>query len=307
MKPETIEQFYNRHGIDPATVTINNVSVNGAPRHFNVYRRNDFTCRTFIPSNRRDYYKISLIIGEGTLNYADRGIKIDTSALLFSNPSVPYSWQATSDNQAGYFCLFSPDFLSTDKKDSVVHQAPMFKIGGNPLFFINESTVHHLSGLYEKMLEELASSYPFKYDLLRNYVHLIIHEAMKLQPAASYYKHSNASERIASLFLELLDRQFPIDSLEHAFSLRTAADYATRLSVHANHLNYAVKEVTGKTTTEHIAARMMQEAKALLRHTDWTISQIAYSLGFEHPANFNNFFRKHSGSTPKAFRPLSVI
>jgi AraC family transcriptional regulator, transcriptional activator of pobA len=303
MKPETIEQFYQRHGIDLQTVTINNAGIN-APRHFNVYRRDDFTCRHFVPSNRKDYYKISLIIGKGILNYADKGIDITLNALLFSNPNIPYSWEATSEKQAGYFCLFSPDFLA--EGESILQHAPMFKIGGNPLYFVDEKVVNHVSSIYEKMLEELHSPYPFKYDLLRNYVHLIIHEAMKLQPAESYYQHTNASARIASMFLELLDRQFPIDSIEHAFKLRTANDYATRLSVHVNHLNYAVKEVTGKTTTEHISSRLVQEAKALLRHTDWTISQVAYALGFEHPANFNNFFRRHTDKTPKAFRPVSV-
>lgn len=76
--------------------------------------------------------------------------------------------------------------------------------------------------------------------------------------------------------------------------------------MHVNHLNYAVKEVTGKTTTEHIATRMVQEAKALLKHTDWTISQVSYSIGFEHPANFNDFIKKHTGKTPKHLRSHSV-
>lgn len=69
-----------------------------------------------------------------------------------------------------------------------------------------------------------------------------------------------------------------------------------------NHLNRAVKEVTGKTTTEHISDRVVKEAKALLKHTDWSVSQIAYSLGYEYPNYFNNFFKKQTGVTPRALR-----
>ena len=52
----------------------------------------------------------------------------------------------------------------------------------------------------------------------------------------------------------------------------------------------------------HIAERVAKEAKALLRHTDWNIADIAYSLGFEYPAYFNNFFKKQTTLNPKAFR-----
>jgi AraC-like DNA-binding protein len=100
----------------------------------------------------------------------------------------------------------------------------------------------------------------------------------------------------------LLERQFPIDSPTHHFKLKTANDFATRLSVHVNHLNRAVKEVTGKTTTAHISERIITEAKALLRHTDWNISEIGYCLGFEEPTHFNNFFKKQTSLSPTAFR-----
>jgi AraC-like DNA-binding protein len=84
--------------------------------------------------------------------------------------------------------------------------------------------------------------------------------------------------------------------------LRKASDFAGQLSVHVNHLNRALKEVTGKTTTILIAERLVQEAKALLRHTDWNVSEVAYGLGFEEPAHFNNFFRKHTKMRPTEFR-----
>ena len=66
---------------------------------------------------------------------------------------------------------------------------------------------------------------------------------------------------------------------------------------------YAIIE-TGKTTTDHIAARLSREAKALLWHTDWNIAEVGYSLGFDEPTHFNYFFKKHTGLAPSAFRRL---
>ena len=55
-------------------------------------------------------------------------------------------------------------------------------------------------------------------------------------------------------------------------------------------------------TNANVALRVLQEAKALLKHTDWNISEVAYGLGFEEPAHFNNFFKKHTRLRPTEFR-----
>ena len=48
------------------------------------------------------------------------------------------------------------------------------------------------------------------------------------------------------------------------------------------------------------------EAKALLLHTDWNVADIAYSLGFEYPTYFNNFFKKLTGTNPMSLRGAEV-
>lgn len=152
------------------------------------------------------------------------------------------------------------------------------------------------------MHEEIAGDYTFKYDLLRNYVLELIHFGQKLQPFAAVYSGHNASARTSSLFIELLERQFPIESMQQRLNLRTAKDYAERLSVHVNHLNKVLKENTGKTTTELISSRIAQEAKILLKQTDWNITEIAYTLGFDEVAHFSNFFKKQTAVAPLAYR-----
>jgi AraC-like DNA-binding protein len=63
-----------------------------------------------------------------------------------------------------------------------------------------------------------------------------------------------------------------------------------------------LKEVTGKTTRQLIAERIASEARALLKHTNWNISEIAWCLGFEDTSNFVKFFKKNSELTPHQFR-----
>ena len=156
-------------------------------------------------------------------------------------------------------------------------------------------------------MTENAANYQHKQDVLRNYLHLIIHQVLKMQPAHHLKYHHNASERITALFLELLERQFPIDANFNVLELRSAKDFAAQLSVHTNHLNRAVKEVTGETTSHHISKRIISEANDMLRHTNWQIAEIAFALGFEEPAYFNTFYKKNTGFTPKEIRNVKLV
>jgi AraC family transcriptional regulator, transcriptional activator of pobA len=48
----------------------------------------------------------------------------------------------------------------------------------------------------------------------------------------------------------------------------------------------------------------LQEAKILLKHSNWSVSEIAYALGFNEVTHFNNFFKKHTQLSPLKFRNL---
>ena len=206
------------------------------------------------------------------------------------------------DEQSGSFCVFTDAFLVKTKSGVVLDELPLFRSGGCPVFEITDEEAEEIGGIFGKMRKEIASDYAYKYDLLRNFVLELIHYGQKLQPAAPLHSDQNAAARITSLFIELLERQFPIESPGQRLQLRSAKAYAGRLAVHVNYLNKVLKESTGQTTTEMIGNRVVMEAKILLKQTDWNISEIAYSLGFEEVAHFSNFFKKQTSHTPLTFR-----
>ncbi|SEW50625.1 helix-turn-helix domain-containing protein [Chitinophaga arvensicola] len=274
--------------------------------HFNVFETATLfdkkTGNRIMPYSRREYYKISLIKGRNRAEYADKIIDIPESALLFATPRIPYHWLPQDSNQSGFFCIFTADFLTKSKVGVVLDELPIFQPGELPVFQLSAEETTELEYIFRKMQKEIGGDYAYKYDLLRNLVLELIHYGQKLQPMPAQKSVQNASDRIASLFIELLERQFPIESPQQQLGLRSANDYATRLAVHVNHLNKVLKEITGHTTTAIISNRVIQEAKILLKQTDWNISEIAYTLGFDDLAHFSNFFKKQTSFAPLAFR-----
>lgn len=260
------------------------------------------TASTEVPvhAGRRDFYKMGLVNGDMTINYGGQLLDIKGTALFFVNPRVPHSLVRRINRTSGYACIFTETFLSGRE----LHDSPLFRTGDKPVVPLTEEQASFMTGMFEKMLAVYKSDYLYKGDLIKNYIGLIIHEALRIQPAQHALTFRNGASRIAHLFSDLLERQFPIERINEPLHLRSPQDYASLLNVHVNYLNRSVREATGRSTSSHIAARIIAEAKALLKHSDWSVAEIAYSLGFDYPAYFNNYFKRLTGSTPNAFRKV---
>jgi AraC family transcriptional regulator, transcriptional activator of pobA len=295
-KIETIEEFYKRK-FDWMPDTIRNEI-----GHFNIFKLEPFVCDKAqpVPYKRRDYYKIMLVIGNSKVHFADKVVEVQKQALSFSNPQIPYKWEHLDAVRDGFFCVFNQHFFH---QYGNLNQYSVFQPNGTHVFELTDEQVFNVRSTFERMFDEINSEYVHKYDVLRTLVFELLHFAMKMQPYEKFDKQPvNASQRISTLFLELLERQFPIDDNHQSVSLRAASDYAGQLNVHVNHLNRAVKETTQKTTTQIIAERIMQEAKVLIKHSNWNVAEIAFALGFNEVTHFNNFFKKHTQLSPLQFR-----
>ncbi|MBB6502930.1 helix-turn-helix domain-containing protein [Pedobacter cryoconitis] len=296
----SLEDFYQRNGASLPAGIAREIG------HFNVFESEKLfdkkTGDRIMPYSRRAYYKISWLRGKSKAEYADKTIDIRQNALLFATPKIPYHWLPEDHHQTGMFCIFTSDFFSSGQSGMVLDELPIFQPGQFSVFQLSDEEIKEIEYIFQKMHKEMSTDYKYKYDLLRNLVMELIHYGQKLQPMSALSNTQNASERISSLFIELLERQFPLESLNQRLNLRAAKDYADRLAIHVNHLNKVLKEVTGNTTTQLISKRVIQEAKILLRQTNWNIAEISYSLGFEDQAHFSNFFKKQTTFTPVTFR-----
>ncbi len=135
----------------------------------------------------------------------------------------------------------------------------------------------------------------FQPHLLKSYLYAFIRLAER-ELQKSGYALSRNSEHFNSLisFKNELDKTFK--------TKKAVSYYAQRLFVSGKILTRALKAATGKTPKQLIDERVVLEAKRLLVYSRISLKEIALSLGFSEPTNFNKFFKKHAGKTPSAFR-----
>lgn len=293
---ESLEEFYQRKFEWLPEDIRRNIG------HFNIFHLAPFRegQATSIPYRRRDFYKIMLVKGNSRVHYADQVVEVKKQALAFSNPQIPYKWEHLNKMFDGVYCIFNAQFFH---QFGQFNHYEMFQPGGSHVFELSDKQAEEVNDVFVRMENEFNSGYKYKFDLVRNLIFELLHYALKLEPSLTLDSQPvNAAQRISMLFMELLERQFPIDESHQHINLRSASEYASQLNVHTNHLNRSVKENTGKTTTQIISDRILQESKVLLKQTTWNVSEIAYSLGFKEATHFNNFFKKYVQQSPLKFR-----
>ena len=249
---------------------------------------------------RRDYYKVSFLVGEYVVHYGDESIKVDGISLSFFSPSTPYTIEKIKEKEsAGYF-IFTEDYYDTFFIQNI-KKFPLFTRGIKPIFKLDDNEKKVVEGLFEKIEIQYNSKYILKDDIIRNHLNELLHFANNLFPATERDFQLTSKERLYHVFNQLLDQQYPVD-INNPRQLRNPSEFAEILNVHVNYLNRVLKEITGKSTSEVLFDRLLKESIILLKHTNWNISEIAYSMGFKDISHFNHFFRKKVNSVPSSYR-----
>lgn len=108
-------------------------------------------------------------------------------------------------------------------------------------------------------------------------------------------------QQLTAAYMKALDShlaEFRAGTADRAWEIR---DFAERLFVHPTHLSNTVQEVTGRSPCDFYEEGMMNVARELLLTTDLSAAEVARRLTMD-PSNFNKFFKRYEGLTPRRFR-----
>ncbi len=83
------------------------------------------------------------------------------------------------------------------------------------------------------------------------------------------------------------------------FSLEEIAE---KVCLNYKYFSRVFKEKTGKSFNEYKLNLRMSSAKQFLEGCGWTVSQIAYKIGYQNPDSFMKMFKKFTGFTPSGYR-----
>jgi len=273
------------------------------PWTIKVFNRQHHQCRNYLSSNRRGFYKILFITeGDGIFTIGLNTYSIREPTILFLHPSDIISWKNLSDISGGHYVLFKNDFINTHPQlKMTIDHFGFFRDKEKSVLKIPVDQIPKLSNFFDELQREESSQNDYKLESMQTYMQLIMVACMKL---SNFIKPDAVSNdfRYIYRFFELLEQEASTIGLNSPIKIKTAKEFAQALSVHPNYLNALLKKCTGENVSAHIRSRLLDEAKALLLQTNWTLQQISYCMGFADQPNFSFFFKKNTGLTPTEFR-----
>ena len=268
-----------------------------------VFNREQHECRNYLSPNRREFYKALLITrGTGVFTMGLNTYYIEEPTLLFIHPNDIISWKNLSDESGGYYVLFKKAFVNHHQQlKAVIDKYGLFTEKSKSVIRLTESEVPRISQYFERMQEEELAAGEYKEDSMQAFMQLMMVESMKI---ARHPKPDEVTEDYSHIhhFFDLLEKETSGINYSTPIRIKTAKEFADSLHMHPNYLNALLKKHTGQNASTHIRNRILDEAKALLLQTDWSLNDISYSIGFAEQPSFNLFFKKNTGVTPAVFR-----
>ncbi len=235
-----------------------------------------------------NFYRISIKYG---LEKND-----DKGYMYFSSPNQAIEWH-TNTPWKGYYINLTEDLISNNQ-----HLKYSFlSYGLHEALHLKGEEETTISQMFKAAMNEYQSE-NFSIDILVAYCNLMFAHI------AQFYKRQFGERKeqygkLVNDFFSHLDAYYTWNSGKN-IKQPSVQYFAQELNVTSNYLSDLVKFHTGKTALEHIHQQIIISAKSLLTNSDFTVSEVAYQLGFEYPNYFSRLFRKITGTTPSNFRSL---
>jgi AraC-like DNA-binding protein len=276
-------------------------------QYFVIQNRDNYPVKDYISPHRRKFYKIfHMTRGTGVLTIGLHRYEMGPNEIAFLHPDEIMSWQTTSTDTGGHFCLIHPDYFGMEAEHvlRLFRQYPNFETDKAVVQLTDEQS-RIINSYFETMFREDRSNREDKKQAILLQLQMLLLESRR---AGKNRIRTAVTESYGYIyrFLSLLESAFRVRQRDAYVKLKTAAEFADQLHVHPNYLNSLVRSHTGKTLREHIQDRLLHEAKSLLVQTDWEISKISDGLGFSGQAAFTAFFRKKANVSPSVFRKTAI-
>ena len=252
-----------------------------------------------------DFYVISLkrtFEGKIKYTYGQQAYDFDEGIMFFIAPKQLFSFDADQDyKNSGWMLLVHPDFLWGTPLAKTIRQYEFFDYSANEALFLSEKEENTIAGIAQLIKQEYhANIDKFSQGLIVAQIELL------LQYCDRFYNRQFLTRKISShqtlnRVEELLDKYFNKGDLIQK-GLPSVQFIAEALNVSPTYLSALLKALTGQSTQQHIHEKLIEKAKEKLSLTNLSISEIAYSLGFEHAPSFSKLFKGKTNLSPLQFR-----
>lgn len=208
------------------------------------------------------------------------------------------------EDMMGWGLFFHPDLLRGTSLAQKMKEYTFFSYEINEALHLSDKEKQILFDCVQKIEQEIQENIDTHSQTL-----IVSNIELLLNYCARYYgrqfiTRKSANSGVLAEVEKLLKNYFTAENVRQN-GLPTVKFLAEQVHLSANYLSDLLKKETGMSAQDHIHYYLIEEAKNILLNTDHSVSEIAYSLGFEYPQYFSKLFKHKTGQTPIEYRNLN--
>ncbi len=259
------------------------------------------------PVNRLNFFVFGFVKqASGKYIIDEQTFDMLPGTIYFTNPGHYRSFEYTSIDEV-YLITFTESFLKENVHADIFDEFPFLLTETFPAMTATPEIFAQFERLYLQIYQEYVSRSPFRKRLIGTlFVALLLKykEYFWLDYNAIY--EGNRGSDIVKHFKLMMEKHYRNLADGTAKQVFRLQDYAEAQNLNPNYLSNVIKTKTGKAIGTWLAEKSIAEAKSLLQNSSISVKEIAYLLGFTDTAHFSNHFKKHTGSSPAAYRTAHI-
>lgn len=239
---------------------------------------------------------------KGKIKYGQQYYDFDEGIMTFVAPTQRIELEEPSAQKSeGWMLVIHPDFLYGYPLAKRMKDFGFFSYAVNEALHLSDKEEQVINSIMQNLQNEIAAIIDgYTQDVVVSHIELLLNYSNRFYNR-QFITRKKASNDLLVRFEELLSTYFN-DKEREMEGLPSVQFFSNKLFVSPNYLNDMLKNLTGQTTQQHIHNTVIEKAKELLSTTSFSVSEIAYQLGFEYPQSFNKLFKNKTNVTPLEFR-----
>lgn len=252
-----------------------------------------------------DFYAIALKRNfNGKMKYGQQDYDFDEGLMTFMSPGQVFSIEINKDEElkhSGWMLYVHPDFLWNTSLARKIKEYEYFDYSVHEALFLSEKEEASIVAIMQNIDQEYRANIDkFSQDLIAAQLEVLFTYAERFYHR-QFITRKITSHKILNSLKNIVTAYFNSDDLIKR-GLPTVTYIAETLNISPNYLSGLLKTLTGQSTQQYLHEKLIEKAKEKLSATDLSVSEIAYTLGFEHPQSFSKLFKAKTKLSPLEFR-----
>jgi AraC-like DNA-binding protein len=251
-----------------------------------------------------DFYKISFKTNfSGKLRYGHGFYDFEEGGMSFVAPGQILKMQEEEADYSGMSLNIHPDFMRPYSLNENIKKYGFFSYSAAEALYLSEKEKETILAVFVNIQDELDQRIDtFSQDVIISQLELLLHYSNRFynrQFLTRKAVNNDVLSKLENLLEDYFNTEKPLEN-----GLPTVQFVADELKLSPRYLSDLLRNVSGQNTQQFIHDKLIEKAKEYIAKGTFSISEIAYKLGFEHPQSFNKLFKKKTNSSPIAFQEL---